>query len=33
MELPDTFDIIVVPDIGPKGKPRACNAWPRGGKR
>ncbi len=26
MGLPDSFDIIVVPDIGPKGKPRACNA-------
>ena len=26
MELPDSFDIIVVPDFGPKGKPSACNA-------
>ena len=25
MNLPGNFDIIVVPDIGPKGKPRACN--------
>jgi cellulose synthase/poly-beta-1,6-N-acetylglucosamine synthase-like glycosyltransferase len=25
MELPPYFDVIVVPDVGPRGKPRACN--------
>ena len=25
MDLPDCFDVSVVPDIGPTGKPRACN--------
>jgi cellulose synthase/poly-beta-1,6-N-acetylglucosamine synthase-like glycosyltransferase len=25
LDLPDTFEICRVPDIGPRGKPRACN--------
>ena len=25
MDLPDCFDVLVVPDEGPTGKPRACN--------
>jgi len=25
LALPDYFDVLVVPDVGPRGKPRACN--------
>ncbi|MBV8951700.1 MAG: glycosyltransferase [Actinobacteria bacterium] len=25
MALPPCFDVVVVPDVGPRGKPRACN--------
>ena len=25
LDLPDCFDVLVVPDEGPTGKPRACN--------
>ena len=25
MDLPPCFDVLVVPDVGPTGKPRACN--------
>jgi cellulose synthase/poly-beta-1,6-N-acetylglucosamine synthase-like glycosyltransferase len=25
MDLPPWFDLVVVPDLGPRGKPRACN--------
>jgi cellulose synthase/poly-beta-1,6-N-acetylglucosamine synthase-like glycosyltransferase len=25
MDLPPCFEVVVVPDIGPRGKPRACN--------
>ena len=25
MSLPACFDVLVVPDVGPRGKPRACN--------
>jgi len=25
LDLPDCFDVLVVPDVGPTGKPRACN--------
>ncbi len=25
MTLPDYFDVVIVPDAGPRGKPRACN--------
>src|SRR3984893_6748881 len=24
--VPDSFEVLTIPDIGPKGKPRACNA-------
>lgn len=26
MRLPKYFDVVTVPDVGPRGKPRACNA-------
>jgi len=26
MDLPPWFELVVVPDVGPRGKPRACNA-------
>jgi cellulose synthase/poly-beta-1,6-N-acetylglucosamine synthase-like glycosyltransferase len=25
MQLPECFDVLVIPDVGPAGKPRACN--------
>ena len=25
MSLPHYFDVVIVPDVGPRGKPRACN--------
>ncbi len=25
LDLPECFDVLVVPDVGPTGKPRACN--------
>ena len=25
MDLPACFDVLVIPDVGPRGKPRACN--------
>jgi cellulose synthase/poly-beta-1,6-N-acetylglucosamine synthase-like glycosyltransferase len=25
MDLPSCFEVVVVPDVGPRGKPRACN--------
>ena len=25
LDLPDCFEVLVVPDVGPTGKPRACN--------